>query len=273
MSSIQSILIRTCMSSIQKELEQLEKWLGGSLPRPEPSPSTDSLLTAVERLSKQFEVQQHALNHIVDRLDILEGVRNEPCYMDLHDDPWLDHSPTQLQNEIIDPIEPVYRICKTETLFEPTPSLHTMVQLPIVHQPVVEQPVVEQHVVQQPVVQQPVVEQPVVQQPLVEQEEQVVEEQEEEQEQEQEEEQEEEEQEQQVEEEEQHVEEEEQQVEEVEEEEEEEGESVETIEYKGVSYYKDAEGFIFRIEEDEQPSEIAIGYWKEKTNSIAFYKK
>jgi hypothetical protein len=40
-----------------------------------------------------------------------------------------------------------------------------------------------------------------------------------------------------------------------------------------VSYYKDSEGFIYSIEEDEQPSEIAIGYWKEKTNSIAFYKK
>ena len=51
------------------------------------------------------------------------------------------------------------------------------------------------------------------------------------------------------------------------------GESVETIEYKGVSYYKDSEGFIYSIDEDQQPSEIAIGYWKEKTNSVAFYKK
>ena len=255
MSSIQSILIRTCMSSIQKELEQLEKWLGGSLPRPEPSPSTDSLLTAVERLSKQFEVQQHALNHIVDRLDILEGMRNEPCYMDLHDDPWLDHSPTQLQNEIIDPIEPVYHICKTDTMFEAAPSPRPLVQ-PLVQplaQPLVQSVVVEplvQHVVEQPVVEE---EQPVVEEE--EQEEEQEEQQEEEQEQEQEEE------------------EEEQQEQEEEQEEEEEGESVETIEYKGVSYYKDSEGFIYSIEEDQQPSEIAIGYWKEKTNSVAFYKK
>ena len=261
MSSIQSILIRTCMSSIQKELEQLEKWLGGSLPRPEPSPSTDSLLTAVERLSKQFEVQQHALNHIVDRLDILEGMRNEPCYMDLHDDPWLDHSPTQLQNEIIDPIEPVYHICKTETLFEP---VSRPVAQPVVLPSVVEQPVVLPHVVEQPVA-----EQQEEHEEEEEEEEEAQQEEEPKKEQEQQEQQEEEEEEEEQQEEEQQ--EEEQQEEEQQEEEEDEG--VELLEYKGVSYYKDSEGFIYSIEEDEQPSEIAIGYWKEKTNSIAFYKK
>ena len=260
MSSIQSILIRTCMSSIQKELEQLEKWLGGSLPRPEPSPSTDSLLTAVERLSKQFEVQQHALNHIVDRLDILEGMRNEPCYMDLHDDPWLDHSPTQLQNEIIDPIEPVYHICKTETLFEPVSRPVTEQHVVLPH--VVKQPVAEQPVADKPIAEQPVADKPVAEQPVEEEQEQDEQEEEEEQEEQQEEQEEEEQEEQQ---------EEEQQEEEQQEEEEDEG--VELLEYKGVSYYKDSEGFIYSIEEDEQPSEIAIGYWKEKTNSIAFYKK
>jgi chemotaxis protein histidine kinase CheA len=273
MSSIQSILIRTCMSSIQKELEQLEKWLGGSLPRPEPSPSTDSLLTAVERLSKQFEVQQHALNHIVDRLDILEGVRNEPCYMDLHDDPWLDHSPTQLQNEIIDPIEPLYHICKTETLFEPTASPLPLVQ-PMV-QPMA-QPLVQPMVEEQPVASLPVVEQEEEEEEHQEEEEQEEEEEEEEEEEQQKEKEEEEEQEQEEEEEEEQEQDEpkkEEQQQEEEEEDEEEDEGVELIEYKGVSYYKDSEGFIYRIEEDEQPSEIAIGYWKEKTNSIAFYKK
>ena len=289
MSSVQSILIRTCMSSIQKELEQLEKWLGGSLPQPEPRHSTDSLLTAVERLSKQFEVQQHALNHIIDRLDILEGVRNEPCYMDLHDDPWLDHSPTQLQNEIIDPIEPLYHIRKTDTLFEPAPSPHHVEPLTVVEQPPLAQLLVQPLVEQQPVVQplaQPVV-QPVVEESsvsLVPQ--SVVEEQQQEPPKEQQEQQEEEQQEEAQEEDEQHeVEQQEEQQQEVEQqeesteeqeeeqEEEEEDESVELIEYKGVSYYKDTEGFIYTIEEDDQPSEIAVGYWKEKTNSIAFYKK
>jgi hypothetical protein len=61
-------------------------------------------------------------------------------------------------------------------------------------------------------------------------------------------------------------------VEEEEEEEEEEGLELEEIEYNGTKYYKDNENFIYTISEDEQPSENPVGYWKEKTNSIAFYK-
>ena len=59
--------------------------------------------------------------------------------------------------------------------------------------------------------------------------------------------------------------------EEEEEEEEEEGLELEEIEFKGIKYYKDGEGFIYSIIDDE-PSENPIGYWKEKTQSIAFYK-
>lgn len=55
------------------------------------------------------------------------------------------------------------------------------------------------------------------------------------------------------------------------EEEEEEGLELEEIEFKGIKYYKDGEGFIYSIIDDE-PSENPIGYWKEKTQSIAFYK-
>lgn len=57
-----------------------------------------------------------------------------------------------------------------------------------------------------------------------------------------------------------------------EDEEEEEGLELEEIEFKGTKYYKDGEGFIYSINEDEEPSENPIGYWKEKTQSIAFYK-
>jgi cobalamin biosynthesis protein CobT len=64
---------------------------------------------------------------------------------------------------------------------------------------------------------------------------------------------------------------EEEEAEEEEEEEEEEGLELEEIEYKGTTYYKDGEGFIYSII-DEEPSENPIGYWKEKTQSIAFYK-
>ena len=57
-----------------------------------------------------------------------------------------------------------------------------------------------------------------------------------------------------------------------EEEEEEEGMELEVITFQGVSYYKDEEGFIYSIDEDEQPSEKAIGYWKKKAQAIAFYR-
>jgi hypothetical protein len=50
-------------------------------------------------------------------------------------------------------------------------------------------------------------------------------------------------------------------------EEEEEGEEVEEITYNGETYYKDADGFIYKPDDD-----TPIGYWKEKTQSIAFYR-
>jgi hypothetical protein len=49
-------------------------------------------------------------------------------------------------------------------------------------------------------------------------------------------------------------------------------EELEEITYLSKKYYKNQEGFIYGIEDDEQPSENPIGYWKEKTKSIAFYK-
>ena len=42
---------------------------------------------------------------------------------------------------------------------------------------------------------------------------------------------------------------------------------VEEITYNGETYYKDADGFIYKPEDD-----TPIGYWKEKTQSIAFYR-
>ena len=55
--------------------------------------------------------------------------------------------------------------------------------------------------------------------------------------------------------------------EEVVEEEEQEEQEVEEITYNGETYYKDADGFIYKPEDD-----TPIGYWKEKTQSIAFYR-
>ena len=218
--SIQSVLIQNCIASIHKQLNQLEQWL---ITLPADSSPMPSIYGAIDKLSKQFEVQQHALNHIVDRLDMLEGMREQP-YLD----PWADPSASDLQNEIIEPLEPIYTIHKTETLFEPAPVALPSVQqesLPVQKEeplpPAKEEllPVVQEE-------QKELVVEPIQQVPIEE-----------------------------------------------EEEEEEEEEGLEMIKYKGTSYYKDSGNFIYRIEEDDQPSDTAIGYWKEKTQSVAFYKK
>lgn len=271
MASVRSTLIRACKDSICQQLEQLEQWLNTvpestslataplvtaplttapltTVPLTTVPLTTAPLTIAIERLTKQFEVQQHALNHIVDRLDILEGMRDRTSY--LPDEPWLDGSLTQLQNEIIDPIEPIYTVHKTDTLFEPPPiTIEVKKQEPNpVDGPVEEaeakheeQPatvVEEAKKEEQPAIvvaeakreEQPAT---VVAEAKREEKSAIVEE----------------------------------------EEEEDEEDTLEIIEYKGTSYYKDTAGFIYRIDEDQQPSETADGFWKEKTQSIVFYKK
>jgi len=54
---------------------------------------------------------------------------------------------------------------------------------------------------------------------------------------------------------------------------EEEGEEIELEEftYNNIKYYKDSEHFIYSIHNNE-PSDIPVGYWKEKTKVVAFYK-
>jgi hypothetical protein len=47
---------------------------------------------------------------------------------------------------------------------------------------------------------------------------------------------------------------------------------LEEIEYNDVKYYKDGENFIYSIDKSGEPSENPVGYWKEKTQTIAFYK-
>ena len=202
--------------------------------------ATAPLVIAIERLTKQFEVQQHALNHIVDRLDILEGMRDRTSY--LPDEPWLDGSLTQLQNEIIDPIEPIYTVHKTDTLFEPPPiTIEVKKQEPNPVDGPVEEAEAKREEQPATVVAEAKKEEKsaiVVAEAKQEEKPALVEEEDEE-----------------------------------EEEEEDEEDTLEMIEYKGTSYYKDKAGFIYRIDEDQQPSETVDGFWKEKTQSIVFYKK
>lgn len=263
MSTISSTLIQACLTNVQKEFRQLEHWLNSLHPSEssQSAPANPSnnrmeatlrdISSSISQLTKQYEVQQLALHHIVDRLDILEGARN--IQIDDNDDPWLfDSTSACLENTIIEPAESIYVIHKedsqTPVMTNTPPSSPSTASLTTSSVPSIElvEPVkkVEAVSVVEPV-------KVVEALPKVEEEEQEEEVQE------------------QVEEEE--------QVEEAEEEEEdaeeeEEGVELEEITYKEQSYYKDSEGFIYGIDEEGQPTDQPIGIWKEKSQSVAFYR-
>ena len=116
--SISSTLIQACLKNVQKEFHQLEHWLNSLHPPPPPERSESSVLSvlqslsaSIERLSRQYDAQQVTLNHIVDRLDMLEGARD----VQINEDPWLDSGSTTLENIVIEPIEPVYFVHKEES--------------------------------------------------------------------------------------------------------------------------------------------------------------
>jgi hypothetical protein len=61
--------------------------------------------------------------------------------------------------------------------------------------------------------------------------------------------------------------------EEEEEEAEDDGVEYEAVTFKDVTYYKDPEGFIYSVDEEGQPSDNPVGVWKDKTKTVAFYRK
>ena len=285
MTSIRSILIRTCMSNIQKEVSQLEHWLNNlqedasSVPVPSFTQSDEvemsNLQRVIDKLADQLGSQQLTLNNILERLDNLEGFSRPEREVFISEnqgnDPWLDNC-EPLENEIVineDNMVPVYikrNSLSTESTNSSiaTPSIIPDIPedksiLPEIHSEThsitggveesVEEEKEEVEVVEE---EKEVVE--VVEEEEVEEKEEEVEEVKE------------------VEEVEEVEEEEVVEEEEIEEEEEEEGLELEEIEFKGVKYYKDAENFVYSIDEDEQPSENPIGFWKEKAQTIAFYK-
>ena len=287
-SSIRSVLIRTCMANIQKEVSQLEHWLNNlSIDEPIPSKSTHSydeqfelsnMNRVIERVAEEIGNQRNTLDNILERVDRLEGFHRttREVFIDEKEkpntnlnDPWLDNICEPLENEIVnnedDISEPLYSIYKKSLSTESsvgTPSIipdipddrsvipdidsddnndddekvsmpPTLIQLNRTKKPEIKAE--EKEVV---------IESTEVNVKEVEE----------------------------VEEEEEEVEEEEEEVEEEVEEEEEEGIELDQIEYKGVNYYKDPENFIYSITDTDEPSENPVGYWKEKTNTIAFYK-
>ena len=260
MSTIPSVLIRTCMLNIQKELRQLEHWLN-TLPS-ESVPSTTvstnpDMVSTLEKLSMQYDVQQHALNHIVDRLDMLEEMREIQVNDEEKTDPWLDSSSTYLENTIVDPLEPIYLVRKEAELFQPVLTPSVVALSSILHTVVKQAPKEEPHEQPQEEPQEEPQEKPQdkkekphekPQEKKEEPQEKPQDKKEKAQEKPQEEPQEEQEQ------------------------EEEDGIELAEVTYKGTSYYKDPEGFIYGIDEEGQPTEQPIGVWKEKSSSVAFYR-
>jgi len=261
MSTIPSVLIRTCMLNIQKELRQLEHWLNTlpseSAPSTTPVSANPDMVSTLEKLSKQYEVQQHALNHIVDRLDMLEEMREIQVRQDEEKtDPWLDSSSTYLENTIVDPLESIYLVRKEfQSVLAPSAPLpsetvkhETKEQPPqkLQEQPLQEQPLREksqekpQEKPQEKTQEKPQKEE-LQEQPKEEPQEEPQEEEEEPQ-------------------------------EEKEPQEEEDGVELAEVTFKGKSYYKDPEGFIYGIDDEGQPTEQPIGVWKEKSSSVAFYR-
>ncbi len=325
MSSVRSVLIKSCMSNIHKEIGQLEYWLN-NLPNETPASSPhipfpnqtvnpdyvndmSNLHRVIDRLSDQLCNQHLTLNNILERLDTLEGFKHREREVFINQssnqtDPWLDNICEPLRNEVVSNIDndnksdTLYNIytnnLSTESsLITPTiiPNLsddksivpdiesdlededNTTHKLEQVRQEVeVEQEEQEEVELEQEKQEEEEEEEVEAEQEKQEEVEQEEEEQEEEVEEEQEEEVEQTEEEQEEEVEQEEVEQEEEEEVEQEEEEEEEGIELEEIEQNGKKYYKDSEGFIYSITHDEQPSENPIGYWKEKTQTIAFYK-
>jgi hypothetical protein len=242
MSSIRSTLIRSCFANIQRELVQLEDWLNRDLttvPEATTKSGTDSsiIYQAIQQLSKQLDSQQHTLHHIIDRIDVLEETRNIHIQEKDENNLWLDTEGVQLQNEIVDDeYEPIVNVNKTEEVLVITPN-------PVVTESVaasVDASVAESVVasVAAPVAASVVasVAASVVTDSTVD-----------------------------------HV------VEPVLEEpatndsvEEEDG--LEEVEYNGTTYYRDSNLVMYQLDDDGELTD-AVGVWREKTQSIKFYKK
>ena len=331
MSSIQSVLIQTTLAKVQKEFQQLEQWLlsmseskvmdNTAIPsvkpeQPVPSQSNDlnRIYNMLEDLSKKFDVQQHAFNHLADRMDILEQTReihidsafDEVNEVDeLANDIWLH---TNTYNDIT-----MEQYAEEEKPVEKEEEQQLEQDKPVEKE---EEQVEEEQVEEEQVEEQE--EEQVEEEQVEEQEEEQVEEEqvEEEQEGDVEEEEEkpveeeegdvedvEEEEEKPVEEEEGDVveeeedeeqeeetqetqeipvkqeeaekeqeQEQEEQEEEEEEEQEEQEEELEEVVFNGVTYYKDADNFIYKLVDNEL-SDVHVGKWNDKTRTIRFYNQ
>ena len=282
-ASISSTLIQACMSNVNKEFRQLEHWLNtletkqalGSIPSMSSiapfeefelrlkammgnlEPTLNDLSSKMEQMTKQFDVQQLTIHHLMDRLEVLENTRGLQVHeMDINSineecqNPW-DDTTTGLENEIIE--DPVFVMVHKESDNEDTSLPSTLVIEESPHNAVIPvtpiQPVKEADVVEPVEEVKPAIPATPNEEPV----EEPVEEEEEEEEP--------------VEEGEEPVE------EEPVEEEEDEGVELTEITFNQKTYYKDAENFVYGIDDEGQPTDNPVGVWKEKSQSVVFYKK
>jgi hypothetical protein len=253
--SIRSVLIKSSMTKINKEMNQLEHWLM-NLNTEEFEPNTNHL---INKISDQISHQQLSINNILERLDRIEGFQtSKEVFIDKTDkwaDPYMDNNCEPLDETFIEPLYTVYKndpeveeveevvnvvkevveeaeevvkVTKEEVVEEAEEVVKVTKEevVEVVKAEVVKAEVVE--VVKAEVVKEEVVE--VVKEEVVE----VVK----------------------------------AEVEEAEEE----GIELEEITYNNVIYYKDPENFIYSVTNGE-PSDNPVGYWKENTKKIVFYKK
>ena len=241
MSSIRSTLIRSCFANIQRELVQLEDWLNrdfAELPAAATKSGTDSsiIYQAIQQLSKQMDSQQHTLHHIIDRIDVLEETRN--IHIEEENNLWLDTEGVQLQNETVD-YESIVNVNKTEAATEgkalPDAGAETATETAIVT-------ATETVAVTAAVVESVAHVAAPVAAPIADVVENVavpaadaVE----------------------------NV---------VVQPEEEEEDGLEEVEYNGATYYRDSNQFMYQLDDEGELTD-AVGVWKEKTQTIKFYKK
>ena len=267
--SIRSVLIKSSMTKINKEMNQLEHWLM-NLHTEEFEPNTNHL---INKISDQISHQQLSINNILERLDRIEGFKtSKEVFIDKTDtwpDPYMDNNCEPLDETFIEPLYTVYKnnpedvvnVVKEDVKEEVIKVVEVVkVVKEDVKEDVIEVVKVVKEVEEEEVVKEVVEEViEVVKEEVVGEEEEVIEV---------------------VKEEvvkEEVVKEEEEVVEVVEEEEEEvieeeEGIELEEITYNNIIYYKDPENFIYSVTNGE-PSDNPVGYWKENTKKIVFYKK
>jgi hypothetical protein len=297
MSSIRSVLIRSSMKNIQKEISQLENWLLTFHDEPAPQVSaapnntsnTDlsSISALIHSINNRLSIQESTLKSICDRLSILESIKEihfQPSNTSWNIDACVGNG--CIGNEIIDTLneydnvsESVYNILKcdkdstststsTSSGSSVTEKCGSVIKTPLIVPNVPDDntyiPDIEEGIHAQPVYNEEDVKEEIEVEEGGEEEVEVEEVEEEEVEEEEVEEEE-------VEEEEVEEEEVDEEVEEDVEEEEVEEVSYEEMQFNGKTYYIDPEGYAYTMVNDEI-SENPIGYLNVNKGEVKFFK-